>query len=300
MTELYIRYEYWVAVMQLSLAMLGMGATLTGRDFRDVILEPLAVSAGTIIQLVFVPLASFVFLRAFGVGGGVAVGIALIAAIPGGTISNVFTFFARGNSALSISITAITTLLCLVTTPLILSLMIGEYMPDDFAMPRAQIVKEIALVLLLPLMTGMAYLYLLPGSAPTLSKWSIRGSILGILVIVLGSAAAGRLNMLAFGYDNVLLVASFAVCLTLMGVLLPRLMGLSRADSTAIEFEVNLRNINLGVLIKVSIFPAAVAETAQLGNMVLFTLLLYGALQLLLAPILITLYRRIGAGDAEL
>jgi BASS family bile acid:Na+ symporter len=294
MAELYVRYEYWVAVMQLSLAMLGMGATLTGKDFRDVVLEPLAISAGTIIQLVFVPLAAFLFLRTLGVSGGVAVGIALIAAIPGGTISNVFTFFARGNSALSISITAITTLLCLVTTPLILSLMIGEYMPDDFAMPRGQIVKEIALILLLPLMLGMAYLYLFPRSAPTLSKWSIRGSILGILAIVVGSAAAGRLNMSAFGYDNVLLVASFAAYLTLMGALLPRLMRLPRADSTAIEFEVNLRNINLGVLIKVSIFPAAVAETAQLGNMVLFTLLLYGALQLLLAPILITLYRRIG------
>jgi BASS family bile acid:Na+ symporter len=294
MAELYVRYEYWVAVMQLSLAMLGMGATLTGKDFRDVVLEPLAISAGTIIQLVFVPLAAFLFLRTLGVSGGVAVGIALIAAIPGGTISNVFTFFARGNAALSISITAITTLLCLFTTPLILSLMIGEYMPDNFAMPRGQIVKEIALILLLPLMLGMAYLYLFPRSAPTLSKWSIRGSILGILTIVVGSAAAGRLNMSAFGYDNVLLVAFFAVFLALMGALLPRLMRLSRADSTAIEFEVNLRNINLGVLIKVSIFPAAVAETAQLGNMVLFTLLLYGALQLLLAPILITLYRRIG------
>lgn len=292
MAELYIKYEYWVAVFQLSLAMLGMGATLTARDFRDVIIEPLAISLGTIIQLVFVPLAAFVFLRAFGVSGGVAVGIALIAAIPGGTISNVFTFFARGNAALSISITAITTLLCLFTTPLILSLMIGEYMPDNFTMPKGQIVKEIALILLLPLVLGMAYLYLLPRSAPVLSKWSIRGSILGILTIVVGSAAAGRLDMSAFGYDNVLLVALFSAFLTAMGALLPRLMRLSRTDATAIEFEVNLRNINLGVLIKVSIFPAAAAETVQLGNMVLFTLLLFGALQLLFAPILISLYRR--------
>ena len=292
MAELYIKYEYWVAVFQLSLAMLGMGATLTARDFRDVIIEPLAISLGTIIQLVFVPLAAFVFLRAFGVSGGVAVGIALIAAIPGGTISNVFTFFARGNAALSISITAITTLLCLFTTPLILSLMIGEYMPDNFTMPKGQIVKEIALILLLPLVLGMVYLYLLPRSAPVLSKWSIRGSILGILTIVVGSAAAGRLDMSAFGYDNVLLVALFAAFLTAMGALLPRLMRLSRPDATAIEFEVNLRNINLGVLIKVSIFPAAAAETVQLGNMVLFTLLLFGALQLLFAPILISLYRR--------
>jgi BASS family bile acid:Na+ symporter len=69
-------------------------------------------------------------------------------------------------------------------------------------------------------------------------------------------------------------------------------MRLSRPDSTAIEFEVIVRNINLGVLIKASIFPAAVAETAALGNTVLFTLILYGALMLLISGILIPFYRR--------
>ena len=100
--------------------MLGMGATLTGKDFRDVLLEPRAVSFGTGIQLLLVPLTAFLFIQFPGVGTGVAVGIALIAAIPGGTTSNIFTYLARGNFALSICITAVTTLACLVSTPLIL------------------------------------------------------------------------------------------------------------------------------------------------------------------------------------
>ena len=203
MAEFYVQHEYWFAAMQLILAMLGMGATLTGRDFRDVVREPLAVSLGTVIQIVAVPLTVFLFLRLFDVHAGVAVGIALIAAIPGGTVSNIFTFFARGNSALSISITAFTTLMCLLSTPLILSLLISEYLPADFTMPRAQIVREIGLTLLLPLVVGMLYLYFYPRSAPTLSKWSIRGSLLGILLIVLGSAIAGRLDVVAFGYSNI-------------------------------------------------------------------------------------------------
>ena len=122
--EFYVQYEYWFAAVQLVLAMLGMGATLTGRDFRDVVSEPRAVSLGTIIQIVIVPLSAYLFLRLLGIQDGVAVGLALIAAIPGGTVSNIFTFLARGNSALSISITALTTLACLVTTPLILSALI--------------------------------------------------------------------------------------------------------------------------------------------------------------------------------
>jgi BASS family bile acid:Na+ symporter len=243
------------------------------------------------VQIVAVPLTAFLFLRLLGVHDGVAVGIALISAIPGGTTSNIFTFFARGNSALSISVTAITTLACLISTPLILSLLISGYLPANFSMPRTQIIREIALTLLLPLAMGMLYLYLYPRSAPALSKWSIRGSLLGILLIVIGSGLAGRLNLEAFGYGNMLIVLLFTVSLSLMAYLVPRLMRLSRPDSIAIEFEVIVRNVNLGVLIKASIFPAAASATARLGDMVMFTLLLYGALQMLVAAVLIWLYR---------
>ena len=299
MADFYVNNEYWFAAGQLVLAMLGMGATLTGKDFRDVVLEPLAMSAGTAIQLVAVPLTAFTFLRLLGVEDGLAVGLALIAAIPGGTTSNIFTFFARGNAALSISITAVTTLLCLVSTPLILSLMISQYLPADFTMPKAQIMSEIAVTLLLPLVVGMLYLYFFPRSAPTLSKWSIRGSLIGILAIVVGSAMAGRLNIAAFGMTNVLLVIAFVILLSAVGHLIPRILRLSRKDSTAIEFEVIVRNINLGVMIKASIFPAAAVATAKLGNTVLFTLLLYGALQLLIAAVLIPICRRSNGASAS-
>jgi len=287
LAEFYVQHEYWFAAIQLILAMLGMGATLTGRDFRDVVREPVAVTLGSAIQIVAVPLTAFLFLRLLGVHDGVAVGIALIAAIPGGTVSNIFTFFARGNSALSISITALTTLVCLVSTPLILSLLISQYLPPDFAMPRAQIVREIALTLLLPLAIGMLYLYLYPRTAPLVSKWCIRGSLFGILLIVLGSGLAGRLDAQSFGVANILTVTLFAIVIAAMGYLVPRMMSLSRPDSTAIEFEVIVRNINLGVLIKASIFPAAATETARLGDMVFFSLLLYGVLQMLMGAILI-------------
>lgn len=291
MADFYVQHEYWFAAIQLILAMLGMGATLTGKDFRDVVREPFAVSLGTAIQIIAVPLTAFLFLRLLGVRDGVAVGIALIAAIPGGTVSNIFTFFARGNSALSISMTALTTLACLVSTPLVLSLLINQYLPVDFTMPRSQIVREIALTLLLPLAIGMLYLFLYPRSAATVSKWSIRGSLLGILLIVAGSAIAGRLDVTAFGYGNILLVALFTVSLSVMAYWVPKLLRLSRPDSTAIEFEVIVRNINLGVLIKASIFPAAASETARMGDMVLFTLLLYGGLQMLVGAVLIWLHR---------
>jgi BASS family bile acid:Na+ symporter len=291
MGAFYVEYEYWFAVFQLVMAMLGMGATLTARDFRDVVREPKSVTIGLVVQLVLVPLSAFIFLSALGVHGGVAIGLALIAAIPGGTTSNIFTYFARGNSALSISITGLTTVACLLTTPLILTALISDSLPADFTMPTGQIVNEIAFTLLLPLALGMLYLQMYPRAAEVVSKWCIRASLLGIILIVIGSLAAGRLNIEAFGMDNVILVMLFTLVLTVTGWLAPRLFRLSRPDSTAIEFEVIVRNVNLGVLLKASLFPASVAATGQLGDAVLFTLLLYGSLQLIIAPILIKVYR---------
>lgn len=292
MGAFYVQYEYWFAAVQLVLAMLGMGATLTGKDFRDVVLEPLAVSVGMAIQLLAVPLAAYLFLRLAGLGEGVAIGVALVAAVPGGTTSNIFTFLARGNSALSITITGLTTLACLLSTPFILSALVSQYLPADFSMPVGTIIREIALTLLLPLAIGMIYLYLYPRSAVALSRWAIRGSLLGIGLIVIGSVSAGRLDVEAFGAGNVARVFAFALTLAAIGYILPKVLRLPARDATAIEFEVIVRNVNLGILIKAALFPAASEQTAALGDMVLFTLLLYGGLQLLVSAPLIGWRRR--------
>lgn len=292
MGELYVRYEYWFAAVQLILAMFGMGATLTVDDFKDVLREPKAVATGTGLQLLLVPLIAFVFISVTGVPAGVAAGIALIAAIPGGTTSNIFTYLARGNVPLSISVTALTTFACLLTTPLILGLLITEYLPANFAMPTEQIISGIAFTLLLPLILGMVLLRFLPAHAPWVSRWSIRASLFVILLIVIGSISAGRLDLAAFGWNNVAMVLLFILILAVAGWLAPRLLGFSLSDSTAIEMELVVRNINLGVLLKASIFPIVAGGANQVGDLVLLTILLYGAAQLLAAAVLSPLRRR--------
>ncbi|MEP3226578.1 MAG: bile acid:sodium symporter [Parasphingorhabdus sp.] len=292
MGAFYIANEYWFAVFQLVLAMLGMGATLTPKDFREILVEPKAVTSGSAIQLLLVPLIAFLFIQGFSIAGGVAVGIALIAAIPGGTTSNIFTHFARGNVALSVTITALTTIACLVTTPLILELLIAQYMPDDFVMPRQAIMTEIALTLLLPLTIGMAYLRFFPKSAATFSKWCVRGTLLGILMIVIGSSLSGRLDINQFGPSNLLLILLLILVLAVASWLVGRGLGLSTADATAIDMEVVVRNVNLGLMLKASLFPAIVGKPDALGDMVLFSLLAYGVMQMLIAAVIIIWNRK--------
>lgn len=291
MADFYIQYEYGFAVFQLVLAMLGMGATLKLSDFNEILREPYAVICGTLIQLLLIPLLAYVFIRLLSLPAGVAIGIALIAAIPGGTSSNIFTHFARGNVALSISVTAITTLACLVTTPLLLELLVASYMPEDFVMPRAHIMKEIFFNLLLPLGVGMWVLHYFPVFARHLSQWCIRGSVLGLILIFVGASLAGRLDVEAFGLFNVVLVLLFVGLIVIVGWLAPRALGLSIADSTAVEMEVVVRSVNLGIMLKVAIFPELIGEQLQLGNMALFSLLLYGAIQMLLGLVLIPMRR---------
>lgn len=293
MGEIYLQYEYWIAAIQLILAMLGMGATLTTDDFKNVLDEPKAFGIGILIQVLLVPFVAYIFISSLGLAGGVAVGIALIAAIPGGTTSNIFTYMAKGNIPLSISITGVTTLACLVTTPLILNLLITEYLPSDFTMPTKQIISEIALSLLLPLFVGMMILKLTPTNAKWISQWSIRISLLFIVFIVVGSASAGRLDIDAFGINNVWMVFFFIITLTIVSIVTAKLLRLSAQDGTAIQMEVVVRNINLGVLIKASMFPVIAGSAASIGDMVLFTILLYGAIQMLIAAAIITLRRRI-------
>lgn len=292
MGEFYIANEYWFSVFQLVTAMVGMGATLTLKDFRELLLEPKAVASGTIIQMVMVPLMAFAVISAFGLAGGIAVGLALISSVPGGSTSNIFTHFAGGNIALSVAITAVTTLACLFSTPIVLDLLISGYMPGDFVMPKAQIMKEIALTLLLPLIVGMLVLQLLPNIAEKFSKWCIRISLVGLLGIVVGAASSGRLDLKAFGFDNVAVIIGFILVITLASWLISwGLLRLSKRDSIAVDMEVAVRNINLGLMLKAIIFPAVLGQKDPVGDTVLLALLLYGGVMLFVAGALITMHR---------
>lgn len=290
--DLYLEYEYAFAATQLALAMLGMGATLTPRDFLEILRAPKGFTAGITLQLVGVPLLCWLFLTSAPLAAGVAIGLALCAAIPGGTVSNIFTFFGRGHIALSIALTAVATLACLVLTPLVLGLLIAEHMPADFEMPAGRIAVEIGIFLLLPLLLGMGVLRVAPAIAERFSKFCIRGSLLVILLIVIGALGAGRLDLEAFGLLNVAVVFGFLIVLTAASATIPRAMGLPPADITAINIEIAVRNTNLGLLIKASLFPAVVGVADPIGDNVLFTVLLYGGLMLIVGAVLIVLGRR--------
>ncbi len=294
--EFYLAQEYWFAATQLFLAMLGMGATLKLSDFTEIVREPKAVVLGLSIQILIVPLLAWMFIKLSGLGGGVAVGLAICAAVPGGTMSNIFTLLSRGNVPLSIVITALTALLCLLTTPLVLNFLVDTQMPENFQMPASTIASEMVFTLLVPLLLGMVVYRWQPQFAGVFSTWCIRCSLVVIALIVLGSVAAGRIDVQFYGLDNVAYVVLFVALMAVAGWGIPFVSRFARPDRIAIGTEVMVRNTNLGLLVKTLLFPFALHQHSELANLVLLTVLLYGGLMLIFGFLSVSLCRRVQGG----
>lgn len=291
MGDLYLRYEYQVAALQLAFAMLGIGATLRPHELLDVVRFPKGMATGLTLQLVGMPLLAVALVHLLPLTPGVALGLALLAAVPGGTLSNLVTYYGRANVPLSVALTALTTVGCLVTTPLLVQLLIGAS-SAALAMPARQIASEIAYCLLGPLAVGMAVGARLDASRQRFASACVRLSFLMIFVMFIGSVSAGRVEVLSQGPAALVGLGAFAFGAQSIGLLGATAVGLPRADAVAIAMETTIRNTNLGLLLKASVFPARPGVPDPVADGVLFAVLLYGGFALLAGLPLARLHRR--------
>lgn len=263
--------------------MLGMGALLQPRDFALVFRRPKALAFGLSVQWVAAPVLAVAVVTVLALPPGIAAGVVLVAAVPGGTMSNVFTYFGRGNIALSISLTAVTTVASLVTTPLFLRLLAASNLPRDFEMPTGRIAFEISVVLLLPMLLGMGIGARFPQLRNGVSKWAIRISLALIAAMVVGGASAGRLDPHAYGVLGIISIVILCVALSVVAFAGSRLIGLPLPDRLAIGIEATIRNTNLALMVKASLFPAVAGVPDPVGDGMFFVALLYGGVALVVS-----------------
>ena len=295
MGDLYVEYEYSITFAQLAMAMFAMGATLHVGDFRAVVRVPRSFLTGLGAQMVLVPLFAYGLLRAVDLDPGVAIGLAIIAAVPGGTLSNVFTYAGKGDVALSIALTAVTSLVCVVTVPFVLEWLVGSTVPPTFNLPRGRIALEIVVTLLVPLAIGMGVLRRWPERAEGLSRLALAATTVLIGVIVVGSATAGRLDVEAMGLANLALVAGFALLLAGIAIATTAATRRPWPDVTAITIETTVRNTNLGLLVRTSVFGTAASGGDSVADLALFTLLAYAGISFAIAVPLMVAGRRVAA-----
>lgn len=260
--------------LQLLLAMFGMGATLGIRDFLEVMRHPAGVSIGVGLQWLVVPLLGLLWGVLFQLSPGWAVGLILVTVTPGGAFSNLLTYLGRGHLALSIAVTLVATLSCVITAPVLLGLLVAGHMPPDFAFPTGRVVFEVSVYLLGPLAAGMAVYHYLPRRAPGISKAAIWVSLTLVLVIAGGALTSGRIEVAAHGWRPPLIILLFAAINHLLAGEVAHLLRRTDAETLALSIEVSVRNGGVGLLLLQFFFPGQPEQGHGL-----YTILFYTGLQ---------------------
>jgi bile acid:Na+ symporter, BASS family len=225
----------------LQIIMFGMGTELSLKDFANVVRMPKGIIVGVVFHYLIMPLVGYSIATLFNFPGEIAAGIILVGCCPSGLASNVMAYLARANLALSVSVTTISTLLAPLLTPLLLKWLGGSFVQIDFW----AMVWDITKIVIIPIVAGLAFHYLMRGKFGWLDKVLPLLSMGGIALILAIMVAAGRDNLLKVG--ALLLVATFIhnVAGFFLGYWAARLLKFSERDCRTISLEVGMQNAGL-------------------------------------------------------
>lgn len=274
MFDYYLTFEQQLARIQLILFMLAMGATLSWKDFAPVFRLPRSLLYGLCMVLIISPLLAVGYALLTQISVGAAVGLILVATLPGGTFSNVYTYFGKGDVALSIAMSAGGAFLAILTIPLMLGLLASGQIPN-FQMPMGEIILEILACVIGPVLLGM-YLATQAGDhRNTMIRWLVRVGLFFVVLMVLGSLGSGRIQLKG-KFLLSLKIVIFSVLMQQICTLPIRMLRWSTQTFVAVAMEVTVRNVYLGILLATLIFPTS----SGMGGEVMFVVLFYGAVML--------------------
>ncbi len=234
----------------LGIIMFGLGLSLTVGDFARVAKHPKAVVIALTCQLIVLPVICFGLVIAFQLPPVLAVGMMMLAASPGGTTANLYSHLFRGDIALNISLTALNSVIAVVTLPIITNLAIAYFQPfdDSLGMQWAKTLEVFAIVLL-PVILGMLVRRLWPRFADRMDK-PVRIVSVVVLVVVIAGAVISNWALLV---DNVarlaLVTAVFCVLSLAVGYWVPRWLRVGRRQAIASSFEIGIHNATLAIVI---------------------------------------------------
>ena len=279
-----------VLPLGLAFIMFTLGVGLTAADFARVGQRPLAFFIGALNQSILLPLVTFICVLAFGIRAEMALGFMILAACPGGVTSNVISKLAKGDVALSVSLTAVISLASVVTVPLILGLSMGYFMGD--AAPEIDITKTAVTMFALtvvPVTLGLGARAVAPAAMTRAEpKLSAVATILFAVIVLAALAANWALfveNIVVIGPALLVLLAA----LTTIGFVVPRLLGRSVTEAKTISVETGVQNSTLGIAVAAIIVGGEGGFTAYALPSAVYGILMY----LIILPVVLK-YRRIG------
>ncbi|MGN8007569.1 bile acid:sodium symporter family protein [Acinetobacter sp. 22301] len=242
-------YIPWI----LGIIMLGMGMTMTVDDFKGVLQSPKAVLIGVVAQFVVMPGLAYALCKLFNLPPEIAVGVILVGCCPGGTASNVITYMAKGNVALSVACTSVSTLLAPILTPAIFYLLASQWLKID----AASMFISISQVVLLPIVIGLILRTWLKRQVESYIQVMPLVSVIAIVAIVAAIIGGSKAAILQSGLLILVVVILHNGLGYLLGFTAARFFKLPYADSKAIAIEVGMQNSGLGVALAAVHFAAS-------------------------------------------
>lgn len=270
--------------LALAFIMLGMGLTLTRKDFKNIVVYPKAIILGLFTQIILLPIIGFILIQFFGLNGTMAVGLMILAACPGGPTSNLITHLSRGDTALSISLTAVSSVITVVTIPLIVNFSIQFFGEEgSITLPVGQTIVQIMGVTIIPVSIGM----FLKNKFPALSLKADRpvriASTVFFILIIVAAILKEKESLPAFFAQAGPVTLLLNILTLLIGYYLAKAFFLPRAQQISIAIESGIQNGTLGIMI---------AATLLKNSEMTIPIAIYSLLMFLTAAVVIFLSNR--------
>ncbi|KAB0652001.1 MAG: bile acid:sodium symporter family protein [Acinetobacter bohemicus] len=240
-------------IWMLGIIMFGMGMTMTVDDFKGVLHSPKAVVIGVVAQFMLMPGLAYLLCQLFQLPPAIAIGVILVGCCPGGTASNVITYMAKGNTALSVACTSVSTILAPILTPAVFYLLASQWIEIN----ALSMLGSILQVVLFPIILGLIVRSVLKQKVETYIQVMPLISVLAIVAIVAAIIAGSKTQILESGLLILAVVALHNGLGYLLGFGASRLFKLPYADSKAIAIEVGMQNSGLGVALAAVHFAAS-------------------------------------------
>jgi len=230
-------------VPTLGIIMFGMGMTLTVDDFRRVLTRPKDIGTGVLLQYLVMPLVAFILVKLFNLNQFLAVGVILLGSCPGGTASNVITYLARGDLALSVTLTSVSTILSPVFIPFLMYLYASEWID----VPVYKLFVSSIQIVIFPVLLGLGFRTIMKGSLRSLNEVLPLISAVAIIFIV-GVIVASNVSTISTAGIRVLAIVIIHNLFGLMaGFYIARLSGMNYSQAKAVSIEVGMQNSGLAV-----------------------------------------------------
>jgi len=265
--------------LALAFIMFVLGLGLTGNDFLRVVKQPRDFFVGSFSQILILPIIAFILVKIWPIAPELAIGVMIIAAAPGGVTSNLLTFFAKGDVALSISLTAIISLACVFTIPFIVltsvDLLGASSVDTNISLVRMS--RDMFLIVTAPVILGMIFRKIFYGVTSKFEPIAKKISIVLFILVLLGAIAAERENVVSYFVQAGSITLALNVIMMFVAYCIAQLLASGTKQKKCITIECGLQNGTLAIFVAMSIFGGGmyVIPAATYSLIMFFTSLIF-------------------------